>query len=92
MTRYLSWLVWAAFVAANLVTIYVRSELWLWASWNSILHLFFFASVALGLWALLLTKGKIAVISFLLILAVGQLWMIERTATFLIWSIKGFAP
>jgi hypothetical protein len=92
MTRYLSWLVWAAFVTANLVTIYVRSELWHLASSGSILHLLFFASVVLGLWALLLTKGKIAVISFLLILAVGQLWMIERTATLLIWSINGFAP
>ena len=92
MTRYLSWLVWAAFMTANLVTIYVRSELWLLASRDSILHLLFFASVALGFWALFLTKGKIAVISFLVILAVGQLWMIERTATFLIWSIKGFAP
>jgi hypothetical protein len=92
MTRYLGRLVWAAFVTANLVTIYVRSELWHLESRDSILHLLFFASVALGLWALLLTKGKIAVISVLLILAVGQLWMIERTATLLIWSIKGFAP
>ena len=90
MTRYLSWLVWAAFVTANLVTIYVRSELWLLDSWWSILHLLFFGSVALGVWAFFLTRGKIAAISILLILAVGQLWMIEWAATYLAWSIGGF--
>jgi hypothetical protein len=93
---------WTAFVVTNLVTVFVASNLaitYLGSSLsflehrNDVLSLLALTSLALGIWALLIAKHRLrSLLVALAVLAIGQLWWIEQTATLAIWSINGFAP
>ena len=96
----MKWIAWSAFVAANLTTAFVASNLgftYLGSSdlfvkhLDDILSLLALTSLALGIWAFLTTQHRLrSLLIVLIVLATGQLWWIESMATRLIWSINGF--
>jgi hypothetical protein len=91
---------WTAFVATNLATAfaasnlgftYLSSSLLFLKHLNFVLSLLALTSLALGIWAIRITQHRLrSFLIVLIVLAIGQLWWIESTATRIIWSINGF--
>jgi hypothetical protein len=87
------WIIWTAFVAVNLTSVYIDRYLWLLKHQLDILQLLAFPALALGAWIVFSSSRRLlAAFAVLIVLVVGQLAVIQFLYAMLIWSIVGFAP
>lgn len=92
--RNLKWIAWTAFIATSLVSVYWAYFIDLFLTGREeILTGLAIVSMVLGVCAVSLTPNRLrGLLAGMTVLAIGQLWWIERTVTLTLLSFNGFAP
>jgi len=84
---------WLAFLAANIVTWIAQFSLWMMPSYFMVLAVLATLSLVLGI--IVIVKNQFAkgsLVFVILLLGVGQWWLIELLLMQVLWATRGFAP